>query len=114
MNDLNSNGNGQLKNKPLLTLETIDIIRDLLLIILVPVFFYIFAEKMDFMENILIDRTFISLIVLVFCLLWFIYRRIKELQKEISRRKKIESNLSESEKRLRLFFENDLRFLKQF
>jgi len=53
---------------------------ELALTILVPVFTYIFAKAMSFYEIFQMDKTFISIIVLVICLMWFINRRIREMK----------------------------------
>jgi len=76
---------------------------EFILTILVPVFTYIFADSMQFQKLVLIDKTFMSLIMLVICLIWFSYRRIREFQHDIIMRDCVETALDVSEKELKVY-----------
>jgi len=80
---------------------------EFILTLMVPMFIYFFAESMQFQELLLIDKLYISLIVFIICLMWFIHRRIQELQREIIQRKVVENAFYNSESCLHKIIEKN-------
>lgn len=84
---------------------------ELALVLLVPGFIYFLAGDLKFSQSLEIDRSSVALIAMVIMMLWFIYRRIMELQSEIKQRREAEMMLKEIEERYRALFDRSLDFV---
>ena len=89
---------------------------EIALVFLIPGFIYFLAGDLRFSHSLKIDHSLMALISMVIMMLWFIYRRIVELQAEIRQRQEAEIMLKEIEARYRALFERslDLVFIHEF
>ncbi len=81
---------------------------EIALVFLIPGFIYFLAGDLRFSHSLSIDRSLMALITMVIMMLWFIYRRVAELQREIAQRQEIELMLKEIEERYRALFDRSL------
>ena len=92
-------------------LESKGLRMEIALVFLVPGFIYFLASDLRFSHSLQIDRSVISLVAMIIMMLWFVYRRITELQAEIRQRQKVETILKEVEERYRALFDRSLDFV---
>ncbi len=78
-----------------------DIFKELAFAIIIAVLSYVYARSIHFREIFYLNEIAVALVIFVICLIWFIYRRIQDLQVEMSVRREIEKELMKSEEKFR-------------